>query len=90
MLAVITRPNNHVALVPIENSALPNRFGRMQNIFTELGQHLTTEQWMQVQRTQQQRCHGIVKGSVAGKLTYGPRDPEILPAPCQGIQLAAF
>ncbi|RAH47531.1 Clavaminate synthase-like protein [Aspergillus brunneoviolaceus CBS 621.78] len=73
------RPNNHVVLDPITNSPLLNRLGLTQNVFTELGQHLTTEQWVKVRQTQQQRRNRDVKVSDDGKFTYGEKDLEILP-----------
>ncbi|CAI7638022.1 unnamed protein product [Penicillium pancosmium] len=73
------RPNNHVVLDPITNSPLLERFGLTKNVFTELGQHLTTEQWVKVRQTQQQRRNKDVKVSDDGKYTYGSKDLEILP-----------
>lgn len=74
-----SRPNNHVVLDPIKNSALLNRLGLTQNAFTELGQHLTTEEWVKVRQTQQQRRNKDVKVSKEGKYTYGPKDLDIIP-----------
>ncbi|KAB8274710.1 hypothetical protein BDV30DRAFT_225628 [Aspergillus minisclerotigenes] len=73
------RPNNHVVLDPIQNSPLLNRLGLTQNVFTELGQHLTTEQWVKVRQTQQQRRTRDAKISEDGKYTYRPKDLEIIP-----------
>ncbi|QMW46791.1 hypothetical protein G4B11_010246 [Aspergillus flavus] len=73
------RPNNHVVLDPIQNSPLLNRLGLTQNVFTELGQHLTTEQWVKVRQTQQQRRTRDAKISEDGKYTYQPKDLEIIP-----------
>jgi hypothetical protein len=72
-------PNNHVVLDPITNSPLLERLGLTKNVFTELGQHLTTEQWVKVRQTQQQRRNKDVKVSDDGKYTYGSKDLEILP-----------
>ncbi|KAJ5387665.1 iron/ascorbate family oxidoreductase [Penicillium cosmopolitanum] len=74
-----TRPNNHVVLDPITNSPLLERLGLTKNVFTELGQHLTTEQWVKVRQTQQQRRNKDVKVSGDGKYSYGSKDLEILP-----------
>ncbi|PWY90586.1 Clavaminate synthase-like protein [Aspergillus sclerotioniger CBS 115572] len=73
------RPNNHVVLDPIQNSPLLNRLGLTRNVFTELGQHLTTEEWVKVRQTQQQRRTQEAKVSEDGKYSYGERDLEILP-----------
>lgn len=75
----IQRPNNHVVLDPLQNSALLDRLGLTQNVFTELGQHLTTEEWVKVRQTQQQRRNKDVKVSKEGKYTYGPKDLDIIP-----------
>lgn len=79
-------PNNHVVLDPIQNSPLLNRLGLTTNAFTELGQHLTTEQWVTVRQTQQQRKNWDVKISSEGKYTYKPKDLEIIP----GLQAAIY
>lgn len=79
-------PNNHVVLDPIQNSPLLNRLGLTTNAFTELGQHLTTEQWVTVRQTQQQRKNRDVKISSEGKYTYKPKDLEIIP----GLQAAIY
>jgi hypothetical protein len=76
---LISSPNNHVVLDPIENSPLLNRLGLTQNVFTEIGQHLTVEQWVKVRQTQQQRRHKDVKVSKDGKYSYGEKDLEIIP-----------
>ncbi|KAI1654321.1 Clavaminate synthase-like protein [Daldinia decipiens] len=73
------RPNNHVVLDPIANSPLLNRLGLTSNAFTELGQHLTTEQWVKVRQTQQQRPRVTAKISADGKYEYKKKDLEILP-----------
>ncbi|KAJ5928956.1 hypothetical protein N7466_007912 [Penicillium verhagenii] len=73
------RPNNHVVLDPIENSPVLNRLGLTRNAFTELGQHLTTEQWVKVRQTQQQRRNRDIKVSEDGKFTYGKGDLDIIP-----------
>ncbi|KAI1768403.1 Clavaminate synthase-like protein [Hypoxylon sp. FL1150] len=73
------RPNNHVVLDPIPNSPLLQRLGLTTNAFTELGQHLTTEQWVKVRQTQQQRPRVTAKISEDGKYSYEKKDLEILP-----------
>ncbi|KAH8689132.1 putative oxidoreductase [Talaromyces proteolyticus] len=73
------RPNNHVILDPIQNSPVLNRLGRTTNAFTEIGQHLTTEQWVQVRQTQQQRRNRDGKITTDGKVSYTPKDLEIIP-----------
>ncbi|PLB43999.1 iron/ascorbate family oxidoreductase [Aspergillus steynii IBT 23096] len=73
------RPNNHVVLDPLTNSPLLQRLGLTHNVFTELGQHLTTEQWVQKRQTQQQRRNTEVKVSDEGKFSYGKKDLEIIP-----------
>ncbi|KAI1866165.1 uncharacterized protein JN550_007854 [Neoarthrinium moseri] len=73
------RPNNHVVLDPIANSPLLDRLGLKSNAFTELGQHLTTEQWVKVRQTQQQRPNKAATISAEGKYTYDQKDLEIIP-----------
>ncbi|KAI2603248.1 Clavaminate synthase-like protein [Hypoxylon fragiforme] len=73
------RPNNHVVLDPIQNSPLLNRLGLTTNAFTELGQHLTTEEWVKARQTQQQRPRVSAKISDDGKYHYEKKDLEILP-----------
>ncbi|OTB00322.1 hypothetical protein M426DRAFT_237690 [Hypoxylon sp. CI-4A] len=73
------RPNNHVVLDPIQNSPLLSRLGLTSNAFTELGQHLTTEQWVKVRQTQQQRPRTEAQISKDGKYSYTKKDLEILP-----------
>ncbi|KAJ5717837.1 Clavaminate synthase-like protein [Penicillium malachiteum] len=73
------RPNNHVVLDPIKNSPVLTRLGLTQNAFTELGQHLTTEQWVKVRQSQQQRRNKDIKISETGKFTYGKGDLDIIP-----------
>jgi hypothetical protein len=73
------RPNNHVLLDPISNSPLLERLGLKTNAITELGQHLTTEQWVKVRQTQQQRPHKAAKISADGKYDYEKKDLEIIP-----------
>ncbi|KAJ4132594.1 hypothetical protein NW754_015411 [Fusarium falciforme] len=72
------RPNNNVVLGPIDNSPLLNRLGLTSNVFTELGQHLTTEQWVKVRQTQQQRPTSGAK-ITDGKYEHSKKDLEILP-----------
>lgn len=73
------RPNNHVVLDPIANSPLLQRLGRTTNAFTELGQHLTTEQWVLVRQQQQQRPKKGAKVTEDGKYEYPKEDLQILP-----------
>ncbi|KAJ5785056.1 Clavaminate synthase-like protein [Penicillium pulvis] len=73
------RPNNHIVLDPIENSPVLNRLGLTSNAFTELGQHLTMEQWVKVRQSQQQRRNKDIKISEEGKFTYGKGDLDIIP-----------
>ncbi|KAI5863988.1 Clavaminate synthase-like protein [Durotheca rogersii] len=73
------RPNNHVVLDPIANSPLLRRLGLTTNAFTDLGQHLTTEQWVKARQTQQQRPRVSAQISDDGKYTYAKKDLEILP-----------
>ncbi|KAJ3466699.1 hypothetical protein MRS44_004263 [Fusarium solani] len=72
------RPNNNVVLDPIDNSPLLKRLGLTSNVFTELGQHLTTEQWVKVRQTQQQRPTVGAK-ITDGKYEHSKKDLEILP-----------
>ncbi|KAK8165042.1 hypothetical protein IWX90DRAFT_427844 [Phyllosticta citrichinensis] len=73
------RPNNHVVLDPLSNSKLLERLGIKSNQFTELGQHLTMEQWVKVRQTQQQRKTETPKISKDGKYEYTEKDLEIIP-----------
>ncbi|KAK8253660.1 hypothetical protein IWZ00DRAFT_522793 [Phyllosticta capitalensis] len=73
------RPNNHVVLDPINNSKLLERLGIKSNQFTELGQHLTMEEWVKVRQTQQQRKTEAPKISKDGKYEYTKKDLEIIP-----------
>lgn len=73
------RPNNHVVLDPISNSPLLQRLGLTTNAFTELGQHLTTEQWVKARQSQQQRDKVEAKISREGKYEYKEKDLEIIP-----------
>ncbi|KAL4803416.1 hypothetical protein BDV18DRAFT_162980 [Aspergillus unguis] len=73
------RPNNHVVLDPIENSPVLKRLGLTSNVFTEVGKHLTTKEWVKVRQTQQQRKHKDTKVSDDGKYLYKPKDLEIMP-----------
>ncbi|KAI0146643.1 hypothetical protein BJ166DRAFT_571429 [Pestalotiopsis sp. NC0098] len=73
------RPNNHVVLDPIANSPVLDRLGLKTNALTELGQHLTTEQWVKVRQTQQQRPNKAATISAGGKYAYDKKDLEILP-----------
>ncbi|KAL4785446.1 hypothetical protein BJX76DRAFT_366983 [Aspergillus varians] len=73
------RPNNRVVLDPIGNSPLLKRLGRTENVFTEVGKHLTTREWVKVRQTQQQKPKQEAKISDDGKYTYKPKDLEIIP-----------
>ncbi|KAJ9627774.1 hypothetical protein H2203_002991 [Taxawa tesnikishii (nom. ined.)] len=73
------RPNNHVILDPIKNSPVLNRLGLKSNQFTELGQHLTMEEWVRKRQTQQQRKTKQPKISEDGKYFYDQKDLEIIP-----------
>ncbi|KAF9892253.1 hypothetical protein FE257_002030 [Aspergillus nanangensis] len=73
------RPNNHVVLDPIQNSPVLQRLGLATNAFTEIGQHLTTEQWVKVRQTQQQRRRQEANISTDGRYTYAEKDLEIVP-----------
>ena len=68
-----------MVLDPINNSPLLNRLGLTSNVFTELGQHLTTEAWVKVRQTQQQRKTREAKITQDGKYEYEKKDLEILP-----------
>ncbi|KAK3376196.1 hypothetical protein B0T24DRAFT_591877 [Lasiosphaeria ovina] len=78
-LLYFARPNNHVVLDPIQNSPLLNRLGLTTNAFTELGQHLTTEEWVIVRQSQQQRRKVEAKILPGGKYEYNEKDLEIIP-----------
>ncbi|OJJ59146.1 hypothetical protein ASPSYDRAFT_203151 [Aspergillus sydowii CBS 593.65] len=73
------RPNNHVVLDPIANSPVLQRLGLTGNVFTDVGKHLTTKEWVKARQTQQQRRRQDVKVSDDGKYTYKPKDLEIIP-----------
>ncbi|KAL4963612.1 uncharacterized protein BDV14DRAFT_83310 [Aspergillus stella-maris] len=73
------RPNNHVVLDSIANSPLLQRLGKTNNVFTDVGKHLTTKEWVKVRQTQQQRRRQEAKISDDGKYTYKPKDLEIMP-----------
>ena len=79
------RPNNHVVLDPINNSALMKRLGLESNDFTKLGQHLTMEQWVKVRQAQQQRRTRAprIEGT---KYEYVAKDLEIIP----GLQAKVY
>ena len=79
LVADVYRPNNHVVLDPIQNSPLLNGLKLTENAFTELGEHLTAEQWVKVRQTQQQRRRQEAKISADGKYTYAPKDLEVIP-----------
>ncbi|KAK6062870.1 flavonol synthase [Seiridium cupressi] len=74
-----SRPNNHVLLDPIADSPVLDRLGLKSNALTELGRHLTTEQWVKVRQTQQQRPNKDAKITTDGKYAYKKKDLEILP-----------
>ncbi|OAA64318.1 Isopenicillin N synthase [Niveomyces insectorum RCEF 264] len=72
------RPNNHVVLDPID-SPLLKRLGYTSNAFTDIGQHLTTEQWVKARQTQQQRRLPTPMLTEEGKYIRNEKDLEILP-----------
>ncbi|KAK3374729.1 hypothetical protein B0H63DRAFT_437547 [Podospora didyma] len=78
-LLYFARPNNHVVLDPIPNSPLLNRLGLTTNAFTQLGQHLTTEEWVIARQSQQQRPKVEAKILNDGKYEYNEKDLEIIP-----------
>lgn len=71
------RPNNHVVLDPIKSPVL-DRLGLTSNAFTEIGQHLTMQEWVRLRQTQQQRKTETPEIK-EGKYFYKPKDLEILP-----------
>ncbi|KAB8073250.1 hypothetical protein BDV29DRAFT_201924 [Aspergillus leporis] len=73
------RPNNHVILNPIQNSPVLNRQGLTKNVFTDLSVHLTTQEWVKVRQTQQQRRKQDANISADGKYTYAAKTLEIIP-----------
>lgn len=73
------RPNNHVVLDPIANSPVLKRLGLRTNAFTELGQHLTMEEWVKLRQTQQQRRTKTPEITKDGKYFYESKDLEIIP-----------
>lgn len=75
----IIRPNNEVVLDPIDNSPLLKRLGKTDNAFTQLGQHLTMEEWVRLRQMQQQRKIEGAKVSRDGKYEYQKEDLQIVP-----------
>ncbi|KAI9732601.1 MAG: hypothetical protein M1834_003937 [Cirrosporium novae-zelandiae] len=73
------RPNNNVILSPITNSPVLNRLNLRTNDFTNLETPLTTEQWVKLRQTQQQRKVDVQKITPDGKYIYKEKDLEILP-----------
>jgi len=73
------RPNNHVILEPISNSPLLNRLNFKANDFTSLGKRLSTEEWVKVRQTQQQRRTKPAEVTKDGKYKYSEKDLEIIP-----------
>ncbi|KAI5263146.1 Clavaminate synthase-like protein [Aureobasidium subglaciale] len=71
------RPNNHVLLDPIKSPVLES-LGLTSNAFTQLGQHLTMQEWVKLRQTQQQRKTETPEIK-EGKYFYKPKDLEILP-----------
>ena len=55
-----------------------HRLGLVSNEFTELGQHLTMEQWVKVRQTQQQRRTKAPKIEKQ-KYEYETKELEIIP-----------
>lgn len=72
-------PNNHVVLDPIPNSPLLQRLGLTSNAFTELRRHLTTEEWVKLRQSQQQRPKVQAKIHEDGRYEYNKKDLEIIP-----------
>jgi hypothetical protein len=68
-----------VVLDPIPNSPLLQRLGLTSNAFTELGQHLTTEEWVKLRQSQQQRPKVQAKIYEDGRYEYNKKDLEIIP-----------
>ena len=63
------------------------RLGLTQNAFTEIGQHLSTEEWVARRQQQQQRRNRDVTVSDDGKFIYNkPKDLEIIP----GLQAKVY
>ncbi|ERS96085.1 naringenin,2-oxoglutarate 3-dioxygenase [Sporothrix schenckii 1099-18] len=73
------RPNNQVVLDPLTNSPLLKRLGYESNAFTELGQHLTTQQWVKVRQSQQQRKLPGYDITKDGKYVRSEKELEIIP-----------
>jgi isopenicillin N synthase-like dioxygenase len=73
------RPNNHVILDPIQNSPVLKRLGLMQNAFTDLGLHLTVQEWVKVRQAQQNRRRMDGKLAADGTYTCPADSLEILP-----------
>jgi RNA-binding protein YhbY len=76
---MLCSPNNHVILNPIQNSPVLNRQGLTKNVFTDLSVHLTTQEWVKVRQTQQQRRKQDANISADGKYTYAAKTLEIIP-----------
>ncbi|KAL5333326.1 hypothetical protein BJX70DRAFT_403668 [Aspergillus crustosus] len=81
-----SRPNNDVVLDPLANSPLLQRLGRTSNVFTEVGKHLTTKEWVKVRQTQQQKLKPPAEISKDGRYTYKDKDLEIIP----GVQAKIY
>lgn len=74
------RPNNQVVLDPIyKDSPLLKKLGYTTNAFTELGQHLTTQQWVKARQSQQQRKLPGYEVDKDGKYVRPQKDLEIIP-----------
>lgn len=73
------RPNNQVLLDPISNSPVLDKLGLKSNAFTELGQHLTMEEWVKLRQMQQQRRTKAPKITKDGKYFYETKELEIIP-----------
>lgn len=67
-----------MVLDPLD-SPLLKRLGKTSNAFTELGQHLTTEEWVKVRQQQQQRKTKGAKVTAEGKYIYDKEDLQIVP-----------
>lgn len=73
-----SRTNNHIVLDPVSNSPLLQRLGLTKNQFTELGHHLTAEQWVKLRQTQQQRPTEVPKID-GSKWAYKTEELQIIP-----------
>lgn len=68
-----------MVLDPITNSPLLKRMGYTSNVFTEIGQHLRTDEWVKVRQTQQQRPTKGAEIDANGNYKFDEKDLEIVP-----------